>query len=323
MLGADERAHLGGFVRGVSDLDAPRGVDQRVQEAVVHRPLDEDPRARTAVLASVVEDRVGRRRGRLLEIGVLEDDVRRLAAELERDALDGLRGALHDEPSDLGRAGEADLRHVRVLDQALPDHRALADEHADHALRDPRLEHELGEPERRERGQLGGLQHYRIAARKRRAELPARDVEREVPGHDQADDPERLAEGHRLATGCRNRLPVVLVHGARIEMEHLRDHADLGPRSRDRLADVARLDRCELLGVLLDEGCDSAQQPGSVGRRDGAPGGVSFLRARDCFVGLLDPCLLELGDRLLGRRVEDCERHLPVRPRLWRIRQIP
>ena len=49
VLGADERAHLGGFVRGVSDLDVPCCVDQRVQEAVVDRPLDEDPRARTAV----------------------------------------------------------------------------------------------------------------------------------------------------------------------------------------------------------------------------------------------------------------------------------
>ena len=82
----------------------------------------------------------GRRRGGLLEVGVLEDHVRRLASELERHALDRSSRALHDEASDLGRPREGDLRDVRVLDEALPDDRALADEHVDDAVGDPGLE---------------------------------------------------------------------------------------------------------------------------------------------------------------------------------------
>ena len=55
----------------------------------------------------------------------------------------------------------------------------------------------------------------------------------------------------------RDRLAVVLVDRAGVEMEDLGDHADLAARAGDRLADVLRLDSRELLGVLLDERCES------------------------------------------------------------------
>ena len=84
-------------------------------------------------------------------------------------------------------------------------------------------------------------------------ELPARDVEREVPGDDQPDDAERLAEGQVDPAGDGDRLAVVLVDRARVEVEDLRDHADLAARAGDRLADVLRLDPRELFGVLFDE----------------------------------------------------------------------
>src|SRR5207253_7125030 len=116
----DQRAHLRRLVAGIADLQLARRLDEQLDEAIVGRALDEDARARAAVLARVVEDGV-RRSGRgLLEVGVGEDDVRGLAAELERDALDRRGGAGHHAPTDLGRAGEADLRAVRMLDEPLP-----------------------------------------------------------------------------------------------------------------------------------------------------------------------------------------------------------
>src|SRR2546425_473131 len=83
-----------------------------ITAAIGSRLLDEDPRPRTAVLSGVAEDGQRRCRGGGLEIGVGEDHVRRLAAELERDALDGLRGERTNAPTDLGRSGEGDLRDV-------------------------------------------------------------------------------------------------------------------------------------------------------------------------------------------------------------------
>ena len=49
---------------------------------------DQDPRACAAVLPGVAEHRARGRRGGRVEVGVGEDDVGRLAAELERHALD-------------------------------------------------------------------------------------------------------------------------------------------------------------------------------------------------------------------------------------------
>src|SRR5439155_22725132 len=98
-----------GLLRRIADLDAAGRLDEQLREPVVGRPLDEDPRTGAAVLARVVEDRVRRGRSGALEIGVGEDHVRGLAAELEGDALDRGGRALHDALPDLGRAGEADL----------------------------------------------------------------------------------------------------------------------------------------------------------------------------------------------------------------------
>ena len=307
--GRDERAHLGRVVLRVADAHVARRLDEQLGEAVVDGALDEDPRPRAAVLARVVEHGVRRGGGGLLEVGVGEDDVGRLAAELERDALDRPGRAAHHLLPDLGRAGEADLGDVGVLDQPLPDDRALADDDVDDALGEAGLEREVAEPDRGQRRELGRLEHDGVPARERGAELPARDVEREVPGHDQPHDPERLAEGHVDTAGDRDRLAVVLVDGARVVVEDLGDHADLAARARDRLADVARLEPRELLVMLLDERREPSQQAGPVGRRDLAPGGERRARGRDGGVGFLHARPLELGEPLLRGRIEDRQRH--------------
>jgi hypothetical protein len=88
-------------------------------------------------------------------------------------------------------------------------------------------------------------------------------------------------------------------------VQHLRDHADFAARAGDRLADVPRLDPCELLVVLLDERREAAEERRTVGRRDRAPRREGGLRARDRRVGLFDARRLELRERLLRRRVQD------------------
>ena len=64
--------------------------------------------------------------GRRGEVGVGEDDVGALAAELEGHPLHLVGAAGHDLLADLGRAGEADLADQRVGDEPLADDRALA-----------------------------------------------------------------------------------------------------------------------------------------------------------------------------------------------------
>ena len=104
---------------------------------------------------------------------------------------------------------------------------------------------------------------------------------------------------------------MVLVDGARVEVEDVGDHADLAARAGDRLADVLRLDQRELLVVLLDERREPPKQPPAISGRDRAPSRKRRACARNGRVGLVDAGLLERRDRLLGRRVQNGEAHAP------------
>ena len=54
-----------------------------------------------------------------VEVGVLEDEERRVAAELHRHPQELLGGLLDELLADLGRAGEGQLARPRVADQRL------------------------------------------------------------------------------------------------------------------------------------------------------------------------------------------------------------
>src|SRR5256885_17114301 len=99
-----------------------------------------------------------------------------------------------------------------MLAQSVTDDRPLAGEEVDGALGNARLERELAEPERGERCQLRRLEDDRVAAGERRPDLPRGDVEREVPGHDQADYAERLAERQVDAARAGDRVAAAPVH---------------------------------------------------------------------------------------------------------------
>ena len=112
--------------------DALEALHERVEHAALHQ----DPAARAAVLTGVVEEahRRGGRRG--VEVGVGEDDVGRLAAELQRHPLELVRRLAHDALADRGRPREADLADVGVGDEPLPHDRPLAGQDREHPFRD-------------------------------------------------------------------------------------------------------------------------------------------------------------------------------------------
>ena len=72
-------------------------------------------------------------------IGVVEHDVRRFAAELQRHLLEAVAAELVDALAGGVAAGEGDLGDLRMLDQRLADLGAEAGDDVDHARREAGL----------------------------------------------------------------------------------------------------------------------------------------------------------------------------------------
>src|SRR5439155_17816601 len=111
---------------------------QLLDDGLVDRFLYEQPRAGAAHVALVEVDPVDDSLDRLVECRIVEDDVRRLAAELERQLLARAGELALDRLPHLGRAGEGDLDDALGLaDRGAGP--AVASEDVDDARRQLRL----------------------------------------------------------------------------------------------------------------------------------------------------------------------------------------
>ena len=255
------------------------------------------PRARAAHVALVEEDALHDALDRLVERGVLEDDVGRLPAELERerDAAPGERRL--DVLADSGGAGEGDLVDVGLAHERRAGH-AVARHDRDHARRQLGLLEDLGEQQRGERCGLGRLQHRRVASGERRRQLPGGHQQREVPRHDLAGHAERLdlAPAQRVGE---------LVGPARVveEVRRRERHVHVA-RLADRLAAVHRLHDRQLPRPLLDQARDPEQVLAAVEPAERGPARLGGARRLDGAANVAGSGERHLGHRLLGRGID-------------------
>ena len=175
-----------------------------------------------------------------------------------------LGAALHDSLAHGSGAGEDDLAHEFVIDEALADHRSLAGQYLQDALGDAGLKRELAKTDCGEWGDLGGLEHDGAASRKCRCESPTGDRHREVPRHDDADDTDRLLEGHVDATGHGDLTTEEALGGAAVVLQDVGDVVDLPPGIADGVAGVDDLEQCELVLVRAHDVGEASQQVGPV-----------------------------------------------------------
>jgi len=73
---------------------------------------------------------------RRVEVGVVEDDERRVAAELERELLDRVGALLHECPAGFSGAGEGELAHGGIGAQLAADGARISGDDVEHAFRD-------------------------------------------------------------------------------------------------------------------------------------------------------------------------------------------
>ena len=182
----------------------------------------------------------------------------------------------------------------------------------EHAVRDSGLRRELCETQRGQRRLLRRLQHDTVAGRERRADLPARHQEREVPGHDGADDAERLAhERHDVARPGRRDLVVHLVDRLAVVGDALGRERDVdGAGVADRLAHVERLEQGELVAVLADQLREADEHALALLRGDARPhtGFERRARAAHRAIDIVGVAGCDRRDRAAGRRIDAVER---------------
>ena len=131
----DERAEPGRVVERVAEREARPPPAASASASASRCARDQHPGQRGAGLAGVEEALGDAVPDRLVEVGVVEDHVGRLAAELQRHPLDRRRGQLGDPPAGPGRAGERDHVDVGVGGDRLADDRAGAGDQVEDARR--------------------------------------------------------------------------------------------------------------------------------------------------------------------------------------------
>ena len=163
--------------------------------------LDKHASGGVTGLACVSETEARPARHRSIDVGIIEDKVRRLAAEFKRYGLDGVGSSLADQDAGSGRAGK---RHdidigMRGQDRANPG--PVAIDHIKDTGRDTCLMHDLGKYDAGHRCDFRRLQHHGAPGCQRCANLQHDLVHRPVPRCDQAGDTSRL-EYQILAFGA-------------------------------------------------------------------------------------------------------------------------
>lgn len=99
-----------------------------------------------------------RPRDGLVQISIVEDDVRALSSKFEGDLLEvALRGGLHDLTADEGRPGERDFLDVRVRGESLSGSAAVPGDDVDGTRWEPSFVHEFCHADCSKRRELGRL----------------------------------------------------------------------------------------------------------------------------------------------------------------------
>jgi hypothetical protein len=137
--------------------------------------VDEEPGACDARLTRGREYAGDHAVVRGFDVRVVEDDVRRLAAEFQADLCEVVGRVLHHAYSCLGGAGERHLIHAWVAHQRTARLLSEARDDVDDALREARLFEELREFQNGSRRLLGGFNYYRAASSERGRQLEGQE----------------------------------------------------------------------------------------------------------------------------------------------------
>ncbi|HEV2130024.1 MAG TPA: aldehyde dehydrogenase family protein [Longimicrobiaceae bacterium] len=115
----DDGTDVDSLVERIPDAQRLHARAQLLDEAVIDPFLRQDTRAGAADLPLIEPDRIHHPLDHAIEVGILEDDKRRLATQLERKLFAAASCSRADDPPYFGRAGKGDLVNIRMSNDEL------------------------------------------------------------------------------------------------------------------------------------------------------------------------------------------------------------
>ena len=284
-LGVNQRALRDARLDAIAHLQLGHGSHQFFGKRVIHTVLHVQAVGAHASLARVAVFRGdGAFHGRI-QVGVVEDDERRIAAQFQREFLDRRRALLGQQAAHLRRARKRQLAHDGVRGHFAADVFRRTGDDAEHARRHARALGQHGQRQRGKRCCFGRFQDHRAAGGQGRADFARDHGGGEIPRRDGGAHADRLfgddqaaVRPRRLQGVARNALAFF---GKPLDERGAELHFAL--RFRQGLALLGGHDQRQVVGVFQDQVMPAAQHgraflgrllapggPGGIGRLDGA-----------------------------------------------------
>ena len=287
----------------IAQPERARRVRQAGHELVADRLLDQDPLAGGAALARAQVAAHDCAFHGASDVGVCEDDLGAVAAELEHHVL--ARGPPRHRRPGFGRADETDSVHQRVACHLVADLGSGAGDQVDRAGRKVGFDDAFHQRHRDHAGRGGRRPDHRVAGREGGRDQLRGHRQRPVPGRDDAVDPTRVVLGQdelaRAGRGQHAAFQAFQVLGGDAEvLDRLLDLADgLGLQ---RLALVEREQVGQLVPPSRDGVGDPVQPHGTFEAFEAGHRRASLVGGLDRALGVGAGALGDLGDDLAGRR---------------------
>ena len=310
-VGIDQRTDRHAVIEPIAHLQRRHLGGELLGKLVVHLLVHVETIGRGAGLAHVAHlgDHGALDRG--IDVGVLEHDEGRIAAELHR-RLDDVVGRLVQQLApDLGRAGERDHAHARIMQHRA--HHLARTSATGMTLTTP-----AGTPASSRIGisasMVSGVSEAGLSTTGQPAASAGPDLARrhgggEIPRRHQHRDAGRLVLHHDAgARGRRAREAAEIAHRLlRVPAEELGGIGHFAARIRERLAVLDGDQLGEPLGVAHDQLEGLAQDFGALARLPAGPAREGIARGIDRGLGVLHGRARHRGDLVLGRGIENVE----------------
>ena len=297
----DEGTGLGVLIERSAEADLLGTLHEAADEFLGDGILDDESGAGRTHLTGVDEGAVESIIQSRIEVGIGEDDVRVLAAELKGDLLDRVGGVAEQQTTGDEATGERD--HVDVLmrrQRGTGIGTRTEDEVAGSSRQTELFEHLHGE-DRRVRGELGRLEDESVASGDGRGDLPRCLQQRVVPRSDERADADGLVHDLRrngVGAGVDDATGIVCGELAEV-VEAVRDVVHVDLRFDEALTGVQGLGLREFVLALTQHSGELQQQVAAFagGNRrpdagvEGAAGGL------DRQLGVRGAGFVHLGDK--------------------------